>query len=236
MEFEYFGGAQRSPEWFQIRRGRVTASRLSDWLATSKAKGKEGQPLKARLDYEKELQFERMFDTSFETFVSQPMQDGIAFESFFRDQYQSATKNKVEEVGCWYNKYFVASPDGAIGKKGLLEIKVPKDTKFTEVLESGVPDEHWKQMQGQMFASGREWTDYVAGNLNTRKFKVIRVLADMDFQEGFEESIKQPLSVDEFDLDGVFDFAGEVDLDKIRAGQPEIVVADEPSELDNLGF
>jgi len=82
MKFEYFAGEQRSKEWFELRQGKITASRLKDWMAVSIAKGKEGTPLKARFDYERELLFEREFGVSFDFYVSEAMEDGINYEDY----------------------------------------------------------------------------------------------------------------------------------------------------------
>lgn len=210
MKFEYSGAPQKSPEWFEIRRGKVTASKLENWLSVSKAKGKEGTPLKARLDYEKELMFERQFNTNFEVYVNSAMQDGIDYEDFARKQYEKITGNVCDECGCWYNEYFVASPDRTVAEDGLIEVKILKDNSFTEVLVSGVPAKHWKQIQGQLWSSGRAWCDYVAVNFNTKKVVIIRVLPDPEFFEWLEIAIPEKLVVDEFALTNVHDIVGEI--------------------------
>lgn len=64
LKFYYEPAPQRSPQWRAVRQGKIGASRLVDWLAVSKAKATMGKPLKARLDYEKELMFERQFGAS----------------------------------------------------------------------------------------------------------------------------------------------------------------------------
>lgn len=222
MKFEYLGAPQKSPEWFKARLGKVTASRLSDWMAVSKAKTGAGKPLKARLDYEKELMFERQFNTSFETYVNDAMQDGIDYEDFAARQYEKLTGSIVEECGCWYNDYFVASPDRVVydqtplkvgdhpTAEGLLEIKIVKDNTFTEVLTSGVPDKHMKQIQGQLFASGYAWCDYVCLNFNTKKFVVIRVEPDKEFFEYLELALKENLVTEPFSVKDVHDIQGKI--------------------------
>jgi predicted phage-related endonuclease len=226
MKFEYLGAPQKSPEWFQARLGKVTASRLCDWLAVSKAKTGAGKPLKARLDYEKELMFERQFGVSFSTYVTDAMQEGIDFEDFARKQYENTTGTSVREVGCWYNDVFVASPDGLVtvekapdkerhnlymGKPyGLVEIKIVKDNTFTEVLTSGVPDKHLKQIQGQLFATGALWCDYVCLNFNTKKFAVIRVEPDKEFFDYLEEALKETLVTQPFSVSNLHDIQGEI--------------------------
>ena len=224
-KFEYFGGAQRSPEWFKLRLGKATASRLVDWLAVSKAEKTKGAPLKPRLDYEKELMFERQFGVSFDNYVTPAMQDGVDFEDFARRQYEKIMKTIVYECGAWYNDAFVASPDGVIYLEGstdqgdrnkvdgLLEIKVLKDTKFTEVLATGVLDPHWKQIQGQLWASGAKWCDYVVINLNTKKIKIIRVERDEEFIEWIELTLTEQLVSGALDTENVYDFIDAIPAD-----------------------
>lgn len=219
MKFQYFAGEQRTPEWFKLRLGKVTASQLHAWLAVSKAKGKEGKPLKARLDYEKELLFERKFNTSFERFVTDAMQDGIDYEAFARQEYMRVTGNTVKECGAWYSDFFVASPDGdvedaQVSEPGLLEIKIVKDNTFSDILTDGVPDKWMKQVQGQMWASGRKWTDFVAVNFNTKKLKIIRVEADPEEHKWFELAIVEDFHLD----DQIFD---DSQLYDIKQGEPE---------------
>lgn len=224
MQFEYDPAPQRSPDWFQRRIGKVTASRLVDWLAVSKAKATTGKPLKPRLDYERELMFERQFSKNYNVFVNDAMQDGIDLEDFARKQYEMLTGCLVAECGCWFNDYFVASPDGIVTADnqsqalGLVEIKVLRDNSFAEVLANGVPDKHWKQVQGQLWASGFDWCDYIAMNTTTRKLKVIRVLPDAEFFEWLELAVAEPLSVEPFSLDNVYDIVGELPDEFVEHG------------------
>lgn len=232
MKFEYFGGEQRSPKWYELRLGKVTASRLADWLAVSRAKNSKGKPLKARLDYEKELLFERKFGTSFETFVSEAMQDGIDYEAFGRKQYEVIKGVKVSEVGAWYSDYFVASPDGGVGEDGLVEIKIVRDNTFADILVNGVPDKWWKQCQGQLWASGREWLDFIAVNFNTQKVKIIRIEPDKEFHEWCELSV-----VEDFNTDvSIFD---DTDLHDLRELPETLHPAGDRLAVENieeLGF
>ncbi len=229
MKFEYFAGEQRTKPWYDLRLGKPTASRLVDWLAVSKAKTGAGKPLKARLDYEKELIFERKFGVAFEHYVNSAMQDGIDFEDFLLRQYEKEKGVTVVPVGAWYNDAFLASPDGGVNDEGIVEAKVLKDNSFADVLVDGVPDKHWKQMQGQLFASGRKWCDYIAGNLATKKFKVIRVLPDPEFFEYLELALQEKLVTAEFSDDELFNFA-----DVIPEGERPKVDSDKSDS--NFGF
>ena len=208
LVFQYDPTPQRTPGWFATKRGKIGSSRLEDWLATSKAKATLGQPLKARLDYEKELMFERQFGASFNNFVTEAMQDGIDLEDFAAKQYQNITGNSVQEVGCWYNDFFVASPDRIVEEDGLVEVKIVRDSTFVDVLMNGVPSKHQKQIQGQLWASGRAWCDYVCLNLTTKKIAIIRVFPDTEFHEYLVESVQEKLVVEPFKLDTVHDIVG----------------------------
>lgn len=219
LTFEYLGAPQRSPEWLACKRGKIGSSRLADWLAVSKAKTGAGKPLKARLDYEKELVFERTFGVSFQVWVSDAMQEGIDLEDFARKQYQSITgATDINECGCWYNDYFVASPDRLVGEDGLIEIKIVKDNTFTEVLYTGVPDKHWKQIQGQLWATGRKWCDYVCMNLNTKKVIIIRVLPDLEFHDYLNEAVQEQLVTEAPSLENVHDIVGEIPVGIVVEG------------------
>jgi hypothetical protein len=215
QKFQYFAGEQRTKPWYDLRLGKPTASRLEDWLSVSKAKTGAGKPLKKRLDYEKELLFERKFGVAFENYVNSAMQDGIDFEQFAVEQYQKIKGVTVTPVGAWYNDIFMASPDGGVADEGLVEVKVLRDNSFTDVLSAdpatthdgtGVIEKHWKQIQGQLYASGRKWCDYIAINLSTQKVKIIRVLPDTEFHEYLELALLEPLVVAEFSDDELYDF------------------------------
>lgn len=224
LVFVYDPAPQRSPEWLERKRGKIGASRLNDWLAVSKAKTGAGKPLKARLDYEKELMFERQFETSFSTYVNSAMQEGIDYEDFARAEFMLATDYTCAEVGCYYNEYMAVSPDRLVYEKGsaiddaapektaigVLEIKIVKDNTFTEILmadekttKNGVPLKHWYQVQAQLKATGLSKGWYVALNFNTKKFIVIGVEPDLEFLEYMMEAIQEELVTEPFALDKV---------------------------------
>lgn len=211
LTFQYDPAPQRSLEWLARKRGKIGASRISDWLAVSKAKATTGKPLKARLDYEKELMFERQFGVSFNIWVSEAMQDGIDFEDFARKQFEQITGNKCEEVGCWYNDFMAVSPDRKIiDKPQGIEIKIVKDNTFVDVLMDGVPRKHWEQIQCQLLATKWEKIFYVCLNFTTKKIVIIEVLPDEEFQQYVLEAIQEELVTEPFKLDAVHDVVGEI--------------------------
>lgn len=222
LTFEYDPAPQRSLEWLARKRGKIGASKMGDWLAVSKAKNGAGKPLKARLDYEKELMFERQFGVSFQIFVNDAMQEGIDYEDFARKQFILASVGLVaEEVGCWYNDYIAVSPDRLLFPKGsntadfdnavaVLEIKIVKDNTFTEILMDGVPDKHYKQIQTQIWATGVPNAYYCALNFNTKRFVIIEVERDDELIEYMNESVQEQLVVEPFALDYVHEIKGDL--------------------------
>jgi predicted phage-related endonuclease len=211
LVFHYDPAPQRSLEWLERKRGKIGASRIGDWLAVSKAKNTLGKPLKARLDYEKELMFERQFGVSFNNFISEAMQDGIDFEDFARSQFEQIQGVVCTEVGCWYNEYMAVSPDRQIeGKNQGIEIKIVRDNTFVDVLMDGVPRKHWEQIQCQLLATGWEKIFYVCLNFTTKKLAVIEVLPDEEFQQYVLEAIQEELVTEPFALDKVHDIVGEL--------------------------
>jgi predicted phage-related endonuclease len=211
LVFHYDPAPQRSLEWLERKRGKIGASRIGDWLAVSKAKATTGKPLKARLDYEKELMFERQFGVSFNNFISEAMQDGIDFEDFARSQFEQIHGVVCTEVGCWYNEYMAVSPDRQIeGKEQGIEIKIVRDNTFVDVLMDGVPRKHWEQIQCQLLATGWEKIFYVCLNFTTKKLAIIEVLPDDEFQQYVLEAIQEELVTEPFALDEVHDIIGEL--------------------------
>lgn len=220
LEFHYDDSPQHSPMWFAIKRGRIGTSKLGDWLAVSKQKNSLGKPLKARLDYEKQLMFERQFNTNFEIFVNSAMQDGNDFEDWAAQQYAQIMGVSVETVGCWYNEFMAASPDRKItGVNGGIEIKILKDNSFTAVLSDGVIDKHLKQIKGQLWATGWDFIDYVPVNFNSHKLATIRVFPDTEFNEFLALSIQEKLVVEPFKTDVVHDIVGEVPVGLVMPGE-----------------
>lgn len=208
--FEYSSDPQRSPEWVNKRVGRVTASRLKDWLAVAKKDGKT--PLKARLDYERELAYEMKFGVPYKNFATVAMEEGQQWEAFVIQQYSSAMGVVVDPAGMFYNEDFAASPDGLVGDDGLIEAKWFYDNSFSDVLVNGVPDDYMLQMQGQLYASGRKWVDFVVGNANSRRFKVIRVERDEDIIARIAESLPARKKIDfKFDDENLFTFSDTIE-------------------------
>lgn len=152
---------QRTPEWFEARLGRVTASRVADMMARTKT----GYGA-TRANYMAELICERLTGKQAERFSSAAMAWGTETEPQARAMFTLTTGLSVEETGFALHPEIAdlgASPDGLIGDDGLIEIKAPNTATHIETLLSEtVPQKYVLQMQTQMACTGRQWCDFVS--------------------------------------------------------------------------
>ena len=152
---------QGSEAWFQVRIGKVTASRVADILA----KTKSGYST-SRDNYMAQLVCERLTNQKAESFTNAAMQHGTETEPLARAAYEALKDVLVDEVGFVPHPSIEmagASPDGLVGDDGLLEIKCPNTaTHIDTLLNQSVPTKYNTQMQFQMACTGREWCDFVS--------------------------------------------------------------------------
>jgi putative phage-type endonuclease len=155
---------QGSPEWLAERHGRITGSHMADVLAFLKTGGK-GET-KARYNYKIALIAERLTGRATECYVSPEMQWGTDNEPLARGAYEVETGRSVEQVGFYVHPIFDyagGSPDGLVGKDGLIEIKCAKTaTHIAWMLDGIVPPEHEPQMSWYMACTDRKWCDFVS--------------------------------------------------------------------------
>jgi putative phage-type endonuclease len=152
---------QRTEEWHQARLGKVTASRVADVMAKTKA----GYGA-SRANYMAELIVERLTGRPGDSFQSPAMTWGTNTEPLARAAYEAHKGVLVEEVGFVPHPTIPmagASPDGLVDMDGLVEIKCPNTATHIETLMTGnVPLKYVLQMHWQMICTGREWCDFVS--------------------------------------------------------------------------
>ena len=152
---------QGSLEWFAMRCGKVTASRVADVLAKTKTGWGAG-----RANYAAELIAERLTGATAPSFTNAAMQWGTDQEPVARQVYAARHSLDVSEIGFVDHPEIAmsgASPDGLVGVWGLVEIKCPNTaTHLDTLLSETVPGKYITQMQWQMACTGREWCDFVS--------------------------------------------------------------------------
>jgi putative phage-type endonuclease len=153
---------QGSPEWFEIRRGKVTASAIHKVMARTKS-----GPSADRTNYMMQLVVERLTGKVAESYVSAAMQEGKDREPLARAAYEFQHDVTVELVGFVPHPMIEqagCSPDGLVGDQGLIEIKCPQQAAHFDTLINGIPSRYEDQMQMQMACTGRSWVDYCSYN------------------------------------------------------------------------
>ena len=152
---------QGTDEWFAIRCGKVTASRVADVIAMTKS----GYSA-SRANYEAQLICEILTGKPAESFTNAAMQWGTETEPLARAQYELKTGNMVNQIGFVVHPIIEqagASPDGLIGEDGCIEIKCPNtSTHLDTLLSQKVPSKYITQMTWQMVCTGRNWCDFVS--------------------------------------------------------------------------
>jgi putative phage-type endonuclease len=186
---------QRSEEWFAARLGKVTASKINDIMAS----GRSGEAV-SRRNYRTQIISERLTGKREEMYVNAAMQHGIDTEDEARDAYVFDYAD-VEETGLIDHPTIPmsgASPDGLVGKDGLIEIKCPKTTTHTTTLISQkVPSHYMNQMMWQMACTGRDWCDFVSYSPffpDNLKMFVRRVQRDEEHIKQLEDEVTKFLT------------------------------------------
>ena len=187
---------QQSPEWFEIRKGKMTASH-------AQAIGNAGKGLET---YVYDLVAEEYSSAEKEHFTNEHTERGNELEATARGIYELENNVDVEQVTfIEYNEYVGCSPDGLIGEDGLIEIKSPSDTEYLKYLifgESQIDTKYIWQCQMQMLVTGRKWNDLVIYNPNFKKsMLVFRIEPDKEMFDkllnGFEVGKKLILELKE---------------------------------------
>jgi putative phage-type endonuclease len=174
---------QGSPEWFDIRKGKLTASKAQ--AIASNSKGLE------TLCYE--LLAEKYSSAVWESYSNDDMERGKLLEEQAREMYELETGNKIEKIGfVETDEYTGCSPDGFIGKDGLIEIKCKKDTTyFRAIIEEKIDTGYEWQVQMQLLLTGRKWVDFVDYNPNYKKsMNITRIKADKDMQDKITKGLE----------------------------------------------
>jgi len=147
---------QRSPEWFQIRAGKVTASRIADLTAKTKSGYSS-----SRANYMAQLICERLTGLPQESFTNAAMQWGTDQEPIARANFEAYMGVFVKEVGFISHPTIEnagASPDGLVDDdESIVEFKCPNTATHIETLLGQEIDKKYiLQIQWQLAVTGRK--------------------------------------------------------------------------------
>ena len=184
---------QGTPEWHQLRLGKVTASRVADILA----KTKTGVSA-SRGNYLVELAIQRVTGQIEESYTNAAMAWGTETEPKARMAYEVFNDVLVEQVPFVDHptiKGFGASPDGLVNLNGLCEIKCPNSaTHWSYLKSSEPPNKYFIQMQAQIACTQRDWNDFISFDPRMpekSQLFVKRVFRDDKFIGIMEDEVKK---------------------------------------------
>lgn len=140
---------QRSPEWYEMRQTRITASDFAQALG-------EGKFASQKQFYQKKCGYEMdNFDNN-----AAPLKWGIKYEPIAIDAYACRNQVKMVEFGLLPHptiSWFGASPDSITELGVMVEIKCPWKRKIT----GEVPKQYMYQMQGQLDVCDLDECDFL---------------------------------------------------------------------------
>lgn len=176
---------QGTREWRDARLGLPTASCFDKILTPT------GQPSKSAGRYLARLAAEWFLGYSLDEAETKFMERGSEYEAEARRWYEFDTDATVDEAGLCLSDdgAWGASPDGLVGKDGLVELKIPSaEVQMMYILE-GPPSDYFVQCQGQLLVTGREWVDLVLWNPSLPKVRH-RYERDADFLGALAKALR----------------------------------------------
>ena len=186
---------QGSDEWFAVRLGKITASRLSDLMKKTKY-GESTYKTKLRM----ELAIERITGKSASNVVmNQAMHDGIEREPEARTLFEAITGKEVALCGSFDHPEIVntsASPDGLLrGENAILEIKCPTAvTHAKNLMADGMDRRYLYQVAWQIActeSSHGYFVSYHPDFPTDLRLKYVRVERDDDLILDISKAVRQ---------------------------------------------
>ncbi len=150
-------------DWHRARLGKITGSRFG--VVRKTRSGDWGETAQTYLF---ELVAEWLSGEPAPYFTGNRATDwGNEYEPEALKLYEGITGLKVDPGKFHQAKGFQfvgATPDGLIGKDGIVEAKCPYTPKnhMRTVLTKQVPDEYRDQVNGHLMVTGRKWCDFIS--------------------------------------------------------------------------
>ena len=186
---------QGSEDWFKVRMGKITASKLSDLMKKTKY-GESTYKTRLRM----ELAIERITGKSAsENFMNKAMHDGIEREPDARTLFEAITGKEVALCGSFNHPEIVntsASPDGLIrGENATLELKCPTHiTHAKNLLSDKMPSNYIYQVQWQIACTESDFAYFASYHPDyppELRLKWVRVERDDSVIKSLEEAVRQ---------------------------------------------
>lgn len=152
---------QRTAEWFEARKGMITASNVGAIRGHDPYRGPDDVMRAMVREYHgADPEFQGNCATEW----------GTQMEDTAKAAYTMETGQAIEEAGflrAHHPAWLGASPDGLVDDDGMTEIKCPyglrnydADSLEFKGIGPGIQPHYYDQMQVQMFVAGRQWCDF----------------------------------------------------------------------------
>lgn len=170
---------QNTPEWFNIRKGRMTGS-------NAQAIGNNGKGLDTLCYYTMSLKYS---SAEPDNYTNEHLERGKQLEDQACELYSLENSANLRKIGfISIGDYIGVSPDRLLEDKGLLEIKCPDDKNYFKILIKGweeIDTAYEWQCQMQMLVTNRDYCILKYYNPNfVISSKIFEIKAD---KEKFEQ-------------------------------------------------
>tara|TARA_R110002020_G_scaffold210667_2_gene416865 strand:+ start:3243 stop:3884 length:642 start_codon:yes stop_codon:yes gene_type:complete len=158
-KFKFMDIEQNSDEWFNLRAGRITSSKLGTIMANyGKAFGV------AAKKYAVNLAIEQITGKAIPSSYSNAhMERGHEQEPIARALYEDEYFCEVTNGGFFESEFIGCSPDGLVDGDGVIEIKSVIASVHYDTIKRGGFDPAYKwQFIGNLYFTGRDWIDFVS--------------------------------------------------------------------------
>jgi hypothetical protein len=154
---------QGSDEWYDQRRGMITASVIGNLLTPKTLAVADNDTSRGLIAL---LAAERITGYTDPNYVNDDMLRGIEDEpraaAVYSEHFAPVTADGFM-VRSWGRCRLGYSADGLVGDDGLIEVKSRRQKKqLLTVLSDEAPAENMAQLQAGLFVSGRDWIDYIS--------------------------------------------------------------------------
>lgn len=157
-----FNIPQRTPQWYELRTGAVTASDFTKAIDFTKA----GKPGADRTKLLADKVTERITRDLTRHFTNKAMERGQELEPDALTAYEAHTGKLIHTVGFVMHDTLKigCSPDALCGEGGMAEVKCPESG--TEMVKAWLDmpaflEAYEPQIRGQMWLCERDWCDLV---------------------------------------------------------------------------
>lgn len=163
---------QRTPEWFEFRQTRLTASELS-YCVNAELNSKVAEQMVQK----------KLHPNSVPYMSSAATSHGTMFEPVAQYVYESIHHCRLQEFGCVPHKnisWLAASPDGITETGVMVEIKCPYSRS-----PMGVPSlTYYTQIQAQLEVCDLEWCDFMECEITTYEGRTQYIMDTITKEEG----------------------------------------------------